>query len=175
MQTGAARIRYRVGQGWGALAGRVDPDQRAAAMIWLPPAARSAFAALPRADQRHHLAVFGRLWARGCRDADLLAAALLHDIGKVDGRRRVWLWQRTTVVLLRRWPALLDRLSALPAPAWRYGFYLLAHHPALGAAQAARLGCSSRAVALIAAHAAHQSPASEDPDLALLQAADDAS
>lgn len=172
MQIGAARIRYRFGQGWAALAGRVDPDQRAWALAWLPPAARAAFAALPRADQRHHLAVFGRLWERGCRDADLLAAALLHDIGKVDGRRRVWLWQRTAVVLLRRRPDLLARLGAPPAPAWRYGFYLHAHHPALGAAQAARLGCSPRAVALIAAH---QTPATGDADLAALQAADDAS
>ena len=166
-----ARIFYRLAQGLVALAGQVDEAERSAALHELPAAARTAFLALPPAYQRHHLTVYRRLRAAGCRDRDLLAAALLHDIGKVEGCRRVQLWQRAAVVLLRPWPALLARLSAAPAPAWRYGFYLHAHHPALGAARAAALGCSPRTVALIAAHGATRA---DSPDLTLLQAADDA-
>ncbi len=166
-----ARVAYRIGQGLAALAGRVDAAERTAALNALPAAARTAFLELPPAYQRHHPAVYRRLQAAGCRDHDLLTAALLHDIGKVEGRRRVQLWQRAAVVLLRPWPALLARLGAAPAPAWRYGFYLHAHHPALGAARAAALGCSPRTVALIAAHGAAQT---DSPDLARLQEADDA-
>jgi hypothetical protein len=170
MSVSVARIAYRVGQGWRAVAGRVDEDERAAALAWLPERARAAFVSLPVAYQRHHLDVYRRLWQAGCRDGDVLAAALLHDVGKVDGRRRVWLWQRVAAVLLGRWPALLAQLGEPSAGGWCYGFYLHVHHPAIGAARAAALGCSPRTVALIAAH---QETASADPALALLRAADD--
>jgi hypothetical protein len=166
-----AHLAYRVGQGWRALVGQIDESERAAALAWLPPAPRAAFLALPGAYQCHHLAVFGRLWATGCRDGDVLAAALLHDAGKIDGRRRVWLWQRVVVVLVGNWPAALAWLARAPAPAWRYGFYLHAHHPALGAALATRLGCGPRVAALIAAH--QRGDLADDPGLALLRAADD--
>jgi hypothetical protein len=165
-----AHLAYRVGQGWRALAGQIVVTERAAALTWLPEAARAAFMALPGAYQRHQLAVFGRLWATGCRDGDVLVAALLHDAGKIDGRRRVWLWQRVVVVLLGGWPAALAWLARAPTPGWRYGFYLHAHHPALGAARARRLGCAPRVAALIAAH---QHGDLADPGLALLRAADD--
>ncbi|MCC6628475.1 MAG: hypothetical protein IT340_13885 [Chloroflexi bacterium] len=164
------RACYRWAQGWSALRARVDEPERAAALVWLPGPARVVFRSLPAADQCHHLAVYRRLWALGCRDGDLLAAALLHDIGKVDGRRCVRLWQRVVVVLLRPWPAVLGRLAVAPPNALRYGFYLHAHHPALGASQAAALGCSDRTVALIAAHQSGDLP---DDGLAVLRAVDD--
>jgi hypothetical protein len=157
------RAAYRVGQGVRALAGRVDAAERAEALAWLPPAARDAFRRMPAAYQRHHLIVYRRLRAVGCRDGDVLAAALLHDIGKVAGRRRVLLWQRVAVVLLRPWPGLVARLAAEPAPGWRVGFVLHARHAALGAARAAALGCTARAVALIAHH---QNGDLADPGLA---------
>jgi len=168
--TAGGRVAYRVRQGLVALAVRVDEAERAAAVMWLPGPARAVFRSLPCADQHHHLTVFRRLWQAGCRDQDVLAAALLHDMGKIDGCRRVWLWQRVVAVLLGRWPALLTRLAALPATGWRYGFHLHACHPTLGADQAAALGCSSRTVALIAAH---QAGDLDDPGLASLRAADD--
>jgi hypothetical protein len=164
------RARYRWSQGWAALHARVDETERAAALAWLPGPARVVFRSLPAADQCHHLTVYRRLWGMGCRDGDLLAAALLHDIGKVDGRRCVRLWQRVAVVLLRPWPALMTHLAAAPPRAWRYGFYLHAHHPALGARQAAALGCSARTVALIAAH---QCGELSDDGLAMLRVVDD--
>ena len=165
------RIAYRLGQGARALLARPPAAERAAALAWLPAPAQAAFLAMPAAYQRHHLDVYHRLWRGGCRDGEVLASALLHDIGKLDGRRRVWLWQRVAVVLLRPWPNLLERLAAPTAGGWRHGFHLHRHHPALGAARATALGCSPRVAALIAAH---QSGDLNDPGLSLLRAADDA-
>lgn len=168
---GAQRgARYRMTQGLRALAGPIDPVERAAALTWLPPPARTAFLALPEAYQRHHLAVYRHLHQTGCQDTDVLAAALLHDIGKCDGAHQVRLWQRTAIVLLTPWPWIIERLSRSPAAGWRYGFYLHHHHPALGARRAAALGCSPRTVALIAAH---QDGDLADAGLATLRAADD--
>lgn len=164
------RVLYRLGQGWQALRPRLDPGRRRAALEWLPAAAQAAFMTLPVADQCHHLAVFEALYRQGCRDEELLQAALLHDIGKIDGRRYVHLWQRTVVVLIRPWPALSRRLAATPAPYWRYGFYLQAEHPALGAQRARTAGLSERAVQLIASH---QADPKNDPALIWLRAVDD--
>jgi hypothetical protein len=166
----AGRAGYRLGQGLRALVGRPDDAERAAALAWLPGPARVVFRSWPPAYQCHHLAVFRRLWCAGCRDSDVLAAALLHDMGKIDGRRQVGLWQRTLVVLIQGWPWALERLSEPPAPGWRYGFYLHRHHPEIGAAQAAALGCSPRTVALIAAH---QDGDLADAGLIELRTADD--
>jgi hypothetical protein len=168
--SGLTRAVYRLSQGVAALTGRVDEAERAVALTCLPGPARAVFRALPASYQHHHLRVYRRLWQAGCRDRDVLAAALLHDMGKVDGRQRVCLWQRALVVLLGRWPGLLAWLAAAPARGWRYGFYLHARHAALGAAQAAALGCTPRTVALIAAH---QDGGLDDAGLAQLRSADD--
>ena len=108
--------RYRVWQMWRALfPGRLDAADRAILEQTLPPAGRALFAAMAANDQRHSLAVFRALRARGCDDAELLAAALLHDSGKGSGRVR--LWMRPTVVLLRACaPGLLRWLARAPAP-----------------------------------------------------------
>jgi hypothetical protein len=164
------RVGYRLGQGVQALFGRVDEAERAVALAWLPGPARAVFRSWPPAYQCHHLAVYRRLWRAGCRDGEVLAAALLHDMGKIDRYRQVCLWQRTLVVLLRAWPWALERLAAPPATGWRHGFYLHRHHPEIGAAQADALGCSPRTVALIAAH---QDGDLADAGLIELRAADD--
>jgi hypothetical protein len=95
------------------------------------------------------------LLAAGARDPDLIVAALLHDLGKVDpgGAGRVRLPHRVAKVLLGRlWPGAWDRLSERRRSGPALGCYLLQHHPALGADWAARLDCTPRTRALIAAH-----------------------
>src|SRR4030042_1019288 len=49
---------------------------------YLPPEAVTLFRAMPRYDRRHALRMLGALQARGRAEPDLLAAALLHDMGK---------------------------------------------------------------------------------------------
>ncbi len=117
---------------------------------YLTPAEADLFRRLSPGDQRHSLDVFWRLVRAGQTDRTLLAAALLHDIGKTAGRLR--LWHRVAYVLLRRlWPGLLYRLAA-PAPSghWRHSLYILLHHQEIGARLLARTGSAARVVALVA-------------------------
>ena len=104
----------------------------------------------------------------GERDADVLVAALLHDIGK---HPNVGITQRTARVLLARWPRVLMWTAAdgRLLPRWRSGMARLLNHAALGADVAASWGCTTATVAIIRA--------SHDPDapesVRRLQAVDD--
>jgi hypothetical protein len=130
------------------------------------------FQQMPPNDQRHGLAVMQALQAQGHSDRDLLAAALLHDAGKVGVLR---LWHRVAVVLLRAfWPALLDWLARDGAPGWRYPLYVQRIHAQRGAELARAAGCSARTATLIARHEADREVAPDDALLDALQAADSA-
>jgi predicted HD phosphohydrolase len=115
------------------------------------------------------------LQVAGWRQPDLLAAALLHDLGKADGR--LSLAYRTLIIaanaLGTRWVAHL----ALSEPrSWRYSLYVHLHHAALGAVRLQKAGASAALVNLVATH--EQGGAQLPPELAAmaqaLKAADDA-
>lgn len=160
-------------QGFRALLAPVLPLDRAArdaALAILPELAAAAFRALPKADQQHALRVYRSFIARGEADTDVLAAALLHDIGKYPG---VGITQRTLRVLLSHWPGLLASLTAtrwLPRR-WRRGLTRLFDHAAIGADLAASWGCTPATVAII--RASHDADGHET--VRRLQAVDDAS
>ena len=129
---------------------------------------RVLFETMTLRDQQHCLEVYGRLRERGHDEPGLLAAALLHDVGKGP----VALWHRVAYVVLEAaTPKLLDRLVKPGAGAgWREALYRCRHHAALGAEQARRAGAAEQVIALIRADA----PASEDASVVALRAADDA-
>src|SRR6266571_6331455 len=80
---------------------------------WLPVPALALFKTMSPADQRHSLRVCRGLQAHGCTDKDMLAAALLHDVGKAQGR--VPFWTRPAIVIGKRCaPRLLSRLVFYP-------------------------------------------------------------
>ena len=91
------------------------------------------------------------LQAAGWRQPDLLAAALLHDLGKAQGR--LSLIHRTFIIAARAlgtsWVA---RLALSEPRSWRYPFYVHLHHAALGAARLQQAGASAALVSLVAAH-----------------------
>jgi putative nucleotidyltransferase with HDIG domain len=156
---------YRVEQFIRAVAAWVRSTPVDEGMIgrYLPGAAVSLFQTMPRYDQQHALNVLGTLQEMGHEDRDLLAAALLHDVGKTAGQRgALRLWHRPAVVLMRAfWPGLLDHLGQDRQGSWRRPFFVQSHHAEIGAELARRAGCSPRTAELIRLH--------EDP----LQVTDD--
>ena len=160
------RVVYRVSQVWHLLTARVQPEEEQFLASLLSPAARVLFGTMSVGDQRHCLNVCYALRDQGCADHDLLTAALLHDVGKGDGRVRYWM--RPVVVLLRALaPGLLHWLAESSRPFWRRPFYAAWNHAAIGADLAAAVGLSERTALLIRTHPDPEGPA------AALHAVDD--
>lgn len=170
------RAGYRIGQLGRGLVPWVSPRDRALALAALTERQYAAFRLMNLADQRHSVRVTRALLAEGARDPDLIVAALLHDLGKVDalGGGRVRLVHRVAKVILARFaPAYWRRISDEVRTGPTRGFYLLRHHPALGATWAAALGASPRACALIAAHQEGDVCSADAAALVQLRRADD--
>ena len=160
---------HRVGQFFGHLGARVDPDEITRVRSILPANAFELFERMPTADRRHGLDVLGRLLAAGREDPELLAAALLHDAAK---GYRMRLWHRVGgVLLVALAPRLLKRLASPNPASRRYPFHLHLHHPELSAALALEAGCGERTAAFIRGSAAEPDAAAA----AALLAADGAS
>jgi hypothetical protein len=169
--TDRSRVRYRISQ----FARQVVPRRMApidhALRAQLSDAEWALVERLTPGDRAHLLDVRRRLEVMGCGDADVLKAALLHDVGKVDDRGRVYLAHRVAVVLLRRWaPWALPVLARPNGRRWCHGLYLAVTHPGVGAEFARRAGCNSRVCWLIAHH--HDASADGDAGLAMLRAVD---
>lgn len=138
---------------------------------WLPAAALPLFQSMSAADQQHSLRVCRGLLARGCAEADMLAAALLHDVGKAQGR--VPFWTRPVIVIGKLCaPRLLSRLAidpregkgrpqGSPLQRWRRSLGYAWWHADIGADLAASAGLSERAVLYIRTHHQPNGPAAE--------------
>jgi hypothetical protein len=166
-------ICYRVGQFLRALTARVSGEEVDQATGVLTPEARALFRRQAVQDQRHALAVCRVLRRAGYTNPHLLAAALLHDVGKATTRLPAW--QRAVIVLLGRFaPRLLARLSQGEPRFWNQPFVIYAQHPEVGACWAQEAGCSPLTVALIRRHEEQLSgcQTEEDQLLAALLAAD---
>lgn len=176
------RLVYRGGQFRRHLASRPAPVGLAEARRILTPAQMELFLQMQAGEQAHSLAVFKRLGEQGETDADLRAAALLHDAGKVRYPLRIW--ERAWIVLAKKiipgrfkaWGAASGRLDNLPW--WQRACAVAEQHPAWGAELAQAAGCSAQTVALIRRHQ-DQNPyhpqSDEDRLLQKLQAVDDQS
>ncbi len=148
---------YRVSQFLRALSARLTPAERQWAASLLPPAAVKLFEALPHQDQRHGMDIALALRDAGVAEPAVLAAALLHDAGKIHGA--LTLFHRTAVVLLQAGhPSLLHALGDEERQDWRRPFWVHLHHAELGAQLAQEAGCEELTVWLIRHH--HQ-PAQE--------------
>ena len=133
----------------------------------LPAPALPLFYSMSAADQRHCLRVCRGLQARGCLDQDILAAALLHDVGKAQGR--VPFWTRPVIVIGKALaPDVLVKLTVKPQSSdiqklqrWRCELSYAWWHAELGAELAAAAGLSERAVLYIRTHHEATGPAAE--------------
>ena len=166
---------YRVGQFLRALiAPRVISEQRIEqATHILTPRARALFTRQPPQDQAHALAVYEALHREGHRSPDLLAAALLHDVGKSAALLPAW--QRGLYALAKRFAPgrLAQAIRGQTGSRWR-PLTDYARHAEIGARWANDAGCSALTVALIRRHEQRldASETEEDHLLAILHAAD---
>lgn len=186
MNQSTGALPYRVGQFFRALTARISDEEMEQAAHILTPASLVRFRSMAMQDQRHGLDVCAALRQAGQTNPQLLAAALLHDVGKAAARLSAW--QRAIIVLLERFaPRLLvrlgqgeprERIPNLPN-GWRRSFVINAQHPEIGARWAQEAGCSPLTVTLIRRHQDEllNSPPlanerEKDQLLAALQAAD---
>ncbi|MGD2177676.1 MAG: hypothetical protein PVG71_07625 [Anaerolineae bacterium] len=168
-------VRYRVKQFLRALTARhsISEQRIEQAARSLTPETRTLFARQAAQDQRHALTVYETLRREGHTHQDLLAAALLHDVGKVAARLPAW--QRGLFVLAEGFaPGLVDRAVRGQTRSWRRPLADYAGHAEIGARWAEEAGCSPVTVALIRRHEdqLETGQTEEDRLLATLQAAD---
>lgn len=168
-------IAYRVRQFLSTLFERPDPELRRQARATLQPPLWALFQQLPPPEQAHALQVYQDLKSDGQRQPDLLAAALLHDIGKIRAPLSVY---EKVVVVLAKWlvPRPARQWGQGAPTGWRRPFAVAQQHPAWGAELVRSAGASATLTELIARH--HEPPLEENSTstarlLAALQTADD--
>ncbi len=152
---------YRLRQFLNGFHAAVDPAELAQVAELLPPKAFDLFQQMPVDAQRHSLNVLQTLQKAGHTDADLLSAALLHDVGKVAADEAgvpIRLWSRGLLVVVEMMAPHLLAQWAVAEPTstwqnrWRYTLHVHLMHPQIGAAWAKEAGCSPRTVWLIDHH-----------------------
>lgn len=177
--TGATvKIIYRLRQLWQLVTARpLPPTAWREIEAVLSPRESALFRRHAPADRQHAYRVLCTLRAAGHDHPALLAAALLHDVGKTRHRPRAWERVLGTVAE-RLFPGRIDQWGAGEARGWRRPFVIRAQHAAWGADMAAAAGSSPITVALIRRHQEKEAEPEEEETAALLrwlQTADDQS
>jgi HD domain len=142
-----------------------SPEDYALARNHLPGALFALFAAQQSRDIAHSAGTARWLIERGHSDPDLLAAALLHDIGKGEQRR----WDRVAYVLASAAHVDGQLAASRSRLAVRRAIARSRAHAVTSADLMAAAGAGPRAIELTRRH--HE-PAAGDGVLALLQVAD---
>lgn len=142
---------YRARQFWRALTAAPDAEYLERARAILSPECWALFSHMNASEQAHSLCIFRQLIEDDEHDANLLAAALLHDVGK--SRYPLWLWERIAIVLGRKiFPAQVRRWGQAQPSGWRRPFVVAEQHAGWGAELAARAGAPEMVVSLIQRH-----------------------
>ena len=165
-----SRLAYRSRQFLSASFQSHKPVESDALYPYLSPVQIALFRQMQLSEQVHAFQVYERLKVGGQPDCDLLAAALLHDVGKT--LFPLSLWERVRIVLGRYlFPKAARRWGEGQPRGLQRPFVVAAHHAGWGADLAARAGASARTVELIRRH--HDPSPADDPLLAALRQADD--
>ncbi len=143
---------YRLQQGLRALGAWFSPVDDALAREHLTPPLYALYRTMRRSERQHSLRVLRDLRDQGYSDPDLLAAALLHDVGKT--RAPFSIPEKVLVVLVKAFaPRLYRRWGSDSSRGWRRPFAVSTQHPAWGATIVAQAGGTPRTIELIRHHA----------------------
>ncbi len=147
----AMGLLYRVQQLYRSIFQGPPRDEDAIVQPYLTPELNTLFFQMSGADRAHSIRVLSKLQDNGERDPDLLAAALLHDVGKC--RSPINSIERTLAVLAERWiPSRVDAWSQGEPHGWRKPFVVSRQHPSWGANMVREAGGSATLAKLILAH-----------------------
>lgn len=144
------KILYRTWQVWKNLTGRLSSQDWKEVESVLSPEQARLFRRMSEAEQAHSVRVYRALKGKGFQDPDLLAAALLHDVGKTHIPLK--LWERVWIVLA---PSLTPRHSGLSkgtSNSFQRALWVSEKHPEWGADMALSAGVSSTTAWLIRNH-----------------------
>jgi hypothetical protein len=169
-----SRLAYRVNQFWRSLFS-TDQVVQAEFLHILSPAQGALFQRMQPSEQAHALSVLKHLQDNGEDNPDLLVAAILHDIGKIN--QPLSTFGRILIVLGNHFfPQAVQRWGKGAPTGWRRPFVVATQHAAWGADLASTTGASPMTVNLIRRHqdSLHCDPGSlEDRLLVALRSADD--
>ena len=167
------RLFYRIGQFRRAWMDAPSLEGLARAEAALTPPLFELFCKMLPFEQAHAIRVYEGLIAQGVEDPDLLAAGLLHDVGKAHRPLRPW--ERAFAVAVRALlPGRFQQWGCGEPEGLRAGIVVAARHAEWGAEMAAAAGAGERLVRFIRVHDANLSflPANERPQVSKLQSVD---
>jgi hypothetical protein len=142
---------YRIQQFFRTLSAHPKTIQSARVPEILNPPLSKLFFRMSPSDQAHSLRVLSALQCEGHSDPDLLAAALLHDVGKSVHRPTVF--DRIIVVLANHIiPHRVVQWGGAKPQGWRRPFVISTQHARWGADLVAQHNASPRLVELIRRH-----------------------
>ena len=144
-------LTYRASQTFRLLFSKPDSEDLALAQAHLPSALWDLFRHMSPGDQAHGLRVLRSLLARGESAPNLLAAALLHDVGKSHVRLR--LVERILIVVISWFaPDRVPQWGMGELASWRRPFVIAVQHPAWGAEMIRQAGGPELLAKLVLRH-----------------------
>lgn len=154
------QLTYRAVQFIRALRARPDLVETEQLRPYLSAAQITLFRQMQASEQAHACAVLHQLLENGQDHPDLMAAALLHDVGKSIYPLR--LWERVLIVVVTKiWPDLAKHLGRSAPRLCTRPFIVAEQHAGWGAALASRVGVSPLGSAIIRRH---QEPIDTSPE-----------
>ena len=144
-------LSYRARQFFLALSANPSPAELNQVREILSPDLMELFLRMQPSEQAHSIQVMKKLQKDGNNHPDLLAGALLHDVGKC--LRPLHLWERVMIVLARAlFPGLAARWGCMEPRGWKRAFAVAQQHPDWGAQLAASAGANPTIIQLIRRH-----------------------
>jgi putative nucleotidyltransferase with HDIG domain len=145
------RVRYRIKQFWHAVTAAPSKDDLGKVNEVLSPQLMSLFRKMQASEQAHSLHIYQQLRDNGETNADLMVAALLHDVGK--SRYPLRIWERGLIVMGNKIsPQQAQRWGEGQPTGWKRAFVIAEKHAAWGAEMVAEAGASPMTAKIIQRH-----------------------